>query len=79
LADALTTPDVGLLRAKGFVRGIDGRFVTVHVVGRRSVVESAPAWIEGPGRIVCIGLAGQINQTAIQAAVEACSTAGIHR
>jgi G3E family GTPase len=79
LADALTTPDAGLLRAKGFVRGIDGRFVTVHVVGRRSVVESAPAWIEGPGRIVCIGLADQINQAAIQAAVEASSTAGIHR
>jgi G3E family GTPase len=78
LADALTKANVGLLRAKGFVRGIDGRFVTVHIVGRRSVVEPAPAWIEGPGRIVCIGLADQIDPPAIEAAIEACSTAHVH-
>jgi G3E family GTPase len=73
LADALTSRETGLLRAKGFVRGIDGRFVTVHVVGRRSTIESAPAWIEGPGRIVCIGLADQVDQAAIAAAIDACS------
>jgi G3E family GTPase len=78
LADALTLPEAGLLRAKGFVRGIDSRLVTVHVVGRRAVVESAPSWVEGSGRIVCIGLTGQINQAAIEAAIEACSTAVIH-
>jgi G3E family GTPase len=78
LVDALTHAEAGLLRAKGFVRGIDGAFVTVHVVGRRSVVGSAPAWIEGPGRIVCIGLTNQIDPRAIEAAVEACSTANVH-
>jgi G3E family GTPase len=76
LADALTLPEADLLRAKGFVRGVDGTFVTVHVVGRRAVIEPAPAWIEGPARIVCIGLADRIDQTAIAAAIDACSMVG---
>jgi hypothetical protein len=42
----------------------------LHVVGRRALVEPAPDWIEGPGRLVCIGLANQINRSAIEAAVE---------
>jgi G3E family GTPase len=71
LAAALAA--TGLLRAKGFVRRIDGTFATVHVVGRRTLVEPAPDWIEGPGRLVCIGLANQINRSAIEAAVEASS------
>jgi G3E family GTPase len=71
LAAALAATDSGLLRAKGFVRRIDGTFATVHVVGRRALVEPAPDWIEGPGRLVCIGLADQINRSAIEAAVEA--------
>jgi G3E family GTPase len=73
LAAALAAMDCGLLRAKGFVRRIDGTFATVHVVGRRALVEPAPDWIEGPGRLVCIGLANQINRSAIEAAVEASS------
>jgi G3E family GTPase len=76
LADSLSNPDLGLLRAKGFVRRFDGTFAALHVVGQRSLVEPAPDWIGGPGRIVCIGLAGQIDQSAILAAIEACSVAG---
>jgi G3E family GTPase len=68
LAAALAA--TGLLRAKGFVRRIDGTFATVHIVGQRALVEPAPDWIEGPGRIVCIGLANQINRSVIEAAVE---------
>ncbi len=70
LAAALSATDCGLLRAKGFVRRIDGTFATLHIVGQRALVEPAPDWVEGPGRIVCIGLANQINRSAIEAAVE---------
>ena len=73
LAAALSATDCGLLRAKGFVRRIDGTFATLHIVGQRALVEPAPDWVEGPGRIVCIGLANQINRSAIEAAVEASS------
>jgi G3E family GTPase len=71
LAEALSATDSGLLRAKGFVRRFDGTFAALHVVGRRALVEPAPGWIEGPGRLVCIGLADRINRPAIEAAVEA--------
>ena len=74
LARRLT--EAGLLRAKGFVRGLDGSFASLNVVGRRTSVEPAPAWIEGPGRIVCIGLAHQIDPPAISAAIEACLIVG---
>ena len=71
LARKLAEPTLGLLRAKGFLRGLDGKLVTVHVVGRRAQVEPAPAWIEGPGRLVCIGLEAEINRDAILAAIDA--------
>ena len=64
--------EAGLLRAKGFVRGPDGSFASLHVVGQRAAVEPAPDWIEGPGRIVCIGLTHQINAPAISAAIKTC-------
>jgi G3E family GTPase len=69
LARGLTNPGLGLLRAKGFVRGPDGTLATVHVVGRRSLVAPAPAWVEGPGRLVCIGLAAEMDRAAILAAI----------
>jgi G3E family GTPase len=75
LANSLASADAGLLRAKGFVRQLDGTFATLHVVGQRAVVEPAPAWIGGPARLVCIGLADRIDASAIQAAIEACATA----
>ena len=54
------------------MRRFDGTFASLHVVGERASVEPAPDWIDGPGRIVCIGLADQINQSAILATIEAC-------
>jgi G3E family GTPase len=68
--------NAGLLRSKGFVRGLDGKFASLHVVGKRATIEPAPEWIEGPGRIACIGLAHQINPPEIKAAVEACLIVG---
>jgi len=70
LAQNLADPRLGLLRAKGFLRGLDGKLATIHVVGRRSQVEPAPTWVEGPGRLVCIGLAAEINRDAILAAFD---------
>jgi G3E family GTPase len=79
LANSLASADAGLLRAKGFVRRLDGTFATLHVVGQRAVVEPAPAWVEGPARIVCIGLADRIDPSAIQAAIEASAVVGAGR
>jgi G3E family GTPase len=70
LAQNLAEPRLGLLRAKGFLRGLDGKLATIHVVGRRSQVEPAPAWVEGPGRLMCIGLKAEINRDAILAALD---------
>jgi G3E family GTPase len=73
LADSLADPALGLLRAKGFVHRRDGALVVLQIVGRRSHIGAAPAWIEGPGRLVCIGLKGAINRTAIQATIDRAS------
>jgi G3E family GTPase len=70
LAGSLTDPALGLLRAKGFVRRSDGAFAALHIVGRRSQIEPAPAWIEGPGRLVCIGLKTSMADVAIRAAID---------
>jgi G3E family GTPase len=70
MARNLAEPSLGLLRAKGFLRGLDGQLVTIHVVGRRAQVEAAPSWVEGPGRLVCIGLKAEINRDAVLAAIE---------
>ncbi len=70
LAAVLADPRLGLLRAKGFVQGLDGVLVALHVVGRRSLVEPAPTWIEGPGQLVCIGLASEIDRAAIMDAIK---------
>jgi G3E family GTPase len=70
LAGVLADPRLGLLRAKGFIRGLDGVLVTLHVVGRRVLVAPAPSWVRGPGRLVCIGLAAELDRSAILAAVE---------
>jgi G3E family GTPase len=77
LARALADPRLGLLRAKGFLRTSDGDFVTLHIVGRRALVEPAPSWIEGPGRLVCIGLAAEMDSAAILAAAKASSDAAV--
>jgi G3E family GTPase len=69
LAGVLADPRLGLLRAKGFVRGLDGVLVTLQVVGRRALVEAAPSWVEGPGRLVCIGLTAEMDRAAILAAI----------
>jgi G3E family GTPase len=70
LAQNLAEPSLGMLRAKGCLRGLDGQLATVHVVGRRAQVDAAPSWVEGPGRLVCIGLKAEINRDAVLAAFD---------
>ena len=55
LAADLSTQGQGLVRAKGVVRGMDGRNWLVQVMGRRSHVEQAPAnWAGRVGVLACI-------------------------
>lgn len=64
LAKALTIPGVGILRAKGVLRDRNGRTVALHVVGRRFEIDAAPAAAQ-PGRLVVIGLRGQLDRRAL--------------
>ena len=73
LARSLADPELGLLRAKGFLRNSEGGFTALHVVGWRAMIEPAPSWINGPGRLVCIGLKASMNPAAVQAAVDGSS------
>ena len=63
LARALTAPDSGVLRAKGFLQDKDGRLVILQVVGRRAEITDAPTGAT-PGRLVAIGLRGQLEPAA---------------
>jgi len=72
VARALVDPRLGLLRAKGFLRCLEGGLVSLQIVGRRTYLDTAPAWIDGPGRLVCIGLAAEMDRAAILAAVRRC-------
>jgi G3E family GTPase len=64
LAAALAGPDTGVVRAKGLLDDIDGSKVVLQVVGRRWTV--APATGPAPsGRLVCLGLRGQLDQTPL--------------
>jgi hypothetical protein len=72
---------VRILRAKGFVRDLDGRRVTIQIVGaRREVAPSSrePGDRDGPaGRdgLVAIGLKGRIDLGAIAEIVAAAQSA----
>jgi len=65
LADALASPSLGLVRAKGFAQGHDGGWKTIQVVGRRAEVGAAPAGESGPGRLVCIAHGEAIDRQRI--------------
>jgi len=74
LVQALSDPRLGIVRAKGFVRDGGGRRLALHVVGVR--VNVSPALVDdgSPAQLVVIGLAGQLDRSAIQAAAAAAAT-----
>ena len=45
LAEALACQDLGLLRAKGFARSVDGQIYAIQVVGRRWSVALGSTWM----------------------------------
>ena len=58
LGAALAEPPRGVLRAKGLARAADGQGWLLQVAGGRWAVTPAP--FEGNGRLVAIGLRGQL-------------------
>jgi G3E family GTPase len=68
LACALTAPDAGVLRAKGCLRDMNGRLVTLQIVGRRREIADAPAGAT-PGALVVIGLRGQLDRAIVERAL----------
>ena len=72
LAAALADASLHLLRAKGIVADRGGSMIAIHVMGGRTAVEPAPFATHGTGRLVCIGLAHEIDAKAVVAAVGAC-------
>lgn len=67
LCAVLTEPATGVLRAKGIVRDPSGATQALQTVGRRAEINAATAG--GPGRLVCIGLAGRLDRGAIERAI----------
>jgi G3E family GTPase len=63
LARELAQGDLGLVRAKGFLRDHDGSLKLVQIVGKRWIVE--PASGEHQTGIVCIGLKAEIDLDAL--------------
>lgn len=64
LARRLADSQLGLLRAKGFVKTPAGTLMAIQVVGRRWSV--LPAAASTPTGLVCIGLKAQINHQALR-------------
>jgi G3E family GTPase len=65
----LASPDSGVLRAKGLARDAQGRGQALQVAGGRWAVTPAP--VNGPGRLVLIGLRGRWDPQALQARLAA--------
>ena len=63
LGRRLAAPELGLLRAKGFVRDHQGRLRTLHVVGERFEVTDAPS--SAAEALTVIGLRARLDKEAI--------------
>jgi G3E family GTPase len=75
LATALTDPALGILRAKGFVRDLDGRRVTIQIVGARREISPTSREPGDHDGLVAIGLKGRIDLGAIAEIVAAAQSA----
>lgn len=69
LAKALADPSLGVLRAKGLLERADGSVAELHVVGRRAEARDASSKA-APGRLVCIGVRGQLDAARIRTLIE---------
>jgi len=69
LAASLADPTLGVLRAKGLLERADGSAAELHVVGRRAEARDATT-SAARGRLVCIGLRGQLDAARIRTLIE---------
>ncbi len=67
LGQALGAPALGLVRAKGLMRNLDGQPCALQVVGARAAVTSSAHSRPDDGRLVCIGVRGQVDRATIDA------------
>lgn len=70
LAQALARPALGVIRAKGILRDLDGAVVALQVVGARGAI-AAQRREPVEGRLVCIGLKGRLDRAGVEAALAA--------
>ncbi len=68
LAAQLADPSLGVLRAKGILLDLSGTPRALQVVGRRSEISDAPSG--AAGRLVCIGLRGQLDRERLAGVVK---------
>lgn len=67
LAQALATGDAGVVRSKGYVRGLDGALWLVQTVGLRA--QATEAHGAADVGLVCLGLKGQLDTQALDALI----------
>ncbi len=67
LANGLVAEELGLIRAKGFIRSKSGEVWEIQLVGQR--VNVVPARGSPASRLVCIGVASQMNSELIKRAL----------
>ena len=72
LAKGLSSAELGLVRAKGFVRTPDGSMMTIQVVGRRSTV--SPMLDTASTGLVAIGNPATFNETSLNALIASASS-----
>jgi G3E family GTPase len=70
LAQALSAPELGLLRAKGLVHDGAGQRQVLQLVGARCTLSEAPGRPGALGRLVCIGLRGRFDAAAVRRIVD---------
>ena len=68
LAQRLSAPGTGVLRAKGILNQA-GKPVALHVVGQRFEIDVAPVGAK-PGRLVVIGLRARLDRAAVVQALQ---------
>ena len=72
IAVALSDVNLDLMRAKGFVTGVDGRIYAVQTVGRRRHVEARDFNSADVGKIVCIRHRHPVDSDGVNTAVSNC-------
>src|SRR5690606_41506544 len=67
LGAILADPGLGVIRAKGLLRDLDGTMRLLQLVGPRIEIHRSAHADSARGRLVCIGLRGQLDGEAIAA------------